>query len=148
VKHSPRRLARLFTDRIATTVAEVQRSDARWSPALKVALRRLWLDYRARAERGEGLPPISATGFRIFSQFEEDGIISFLLASLGDGPRLFLDIGAGDGVFASNCANLAINSGFHGVFIDADPALVKRGQAFYASHPTRRSTHRSSSVTA
>ena len=68
-------------------------------------------------------------------QFEEDGIALALLASLGDGSRLFVDIGAGDGVFASNCANLAINLGFHGVFIDANAALVERGRAFYAEHP-------------
>jgi hypothetical protein len=39
------------------------------------------------------------------------------------------------GVFASNCANLAINLGFHGLFIEADAALVERGRAFYAQHP-------------
>ena len=130
-----RRLAGLLADRIAAATAEQQRADARWSPAVKVALRKLWLDYHRRAARGDRLPPASATGFRIFSQFEEDGIITFLLASLGDGPALFLDIGAGDGVYASNCANLAINFGFHGVFIEADAALVARGQGFYAAHP-------------
>ena len=77
----------------------------------------------------------AATGFRIFSQFEEDGIALALLASLGAGPRVFVDIGAGDGVFASNCANLAINLGFHGLFIEADTALVERGREFYARHP-------------
>ena len=121
--------------RFAAESVERARSDARWSPALKVGLRQLWLYHADRASRGAAIGDASAAGFRIFSQFEEDGITLALLASLGDGPRLFVDIGAGDGVFASNCANLAINLGFHGLFIDGDAALVERGRAFYADHP-------------
>ena len=121
--------------RFAAESVERARADARWSPALKVGLRHLWMHYADRASRGEAFGDISAAGFRIFSQFEEDGIALALLASLGDGSRLFVDIGAGDGVFANNCANLAINLGFHGLFIDANAALVERGRAFYAEHP-------------
>jgi hypothetical protein len=121
--------------RFAAESVERARSDARWSPALKVGLRHLWWHYADSASRGAAIGDASAAGFRIFSQFEEDGITVALLASLGDGPRLFVDIGAGDGVFASNCANLAINLGFHGLFIDGNAALVERGRAFYAGHP-------------
>jgi len=121
--------------RLAAESVDRARADARWSPALKVGLRQLWLHHADRAARGEAIGDASASGFRIFSQFEEDGIALALLASLGDGPRRFVDIGAGDGVFASNCANLAINLGFHGLFIEANAALVERGRAFYADHP-------------
>ena len=129
------RLTAGLAKRFAAESAERARAEARWSPAVKVGLRQLWLHHAARAARGEALGDWPATGFRIFSQFEEDGIALALLASLGDGPRCFVDIGAGDGVFASNCANLAINVGFHGLFIEANPALVERGRAFYADHP-------------
>lgn len=129
------RLAEHLAGRFAAASLEQPRSEARWSPAVKVALRQLWLHHADRAARGVAMGDASATGFRIFSQFEEDGIALALLASLGDGPRVFVDIGAGDGVFASNCANLAINLGFHGLFIEADAALVERGRAFYAQHP-------------
>jgi hypothetical protein len=125
------RLARRF----AAESLDQARSEDRWSPAVKVSLRQLWLHYAERAARGAPIGDVSATGFRIFSQFEEDGITLALLASLGSGPRVFVDIGAGDGVFASNCANLAINLGFHGLFIEADAGLVDRGRAFYARHP-------------
>ena len=121
--------------RLAAATADRATGDGRWSPCVKVALRNRWLDYQGRVSRGESPPPLSTTGFRIFSQFEEDGIILALLASLGDGPRLFVDIGAGDGLYASNCANLAINFGFHGLFIERDAALVAQGQARYAKHP-------------
>jgi len=126
---------RRLLDRLTARIAADAQRQARWSPAVKVALRQLWLEHRSRAERGAPLPSIWTTGFRIFSQFDEDGIILFLLASLGDGPGLFVDIGAGDGVFASNCANLAINFGLHGACVEADAALVARGTRFYAEHP-------------
>ena len=109
------RLAEHLAGRFAAASLEQPRSEARWSPAVKVALRQLWLHHADRAARGVAMGDASATGFRIFSQFEEDGIALALLASLGDGPRVFVDIGAGDGVFASNCANLAINLGLHGL---------------------------------
>jgi len=130
------RIAAGFARRFAAESAERVRGDTCWSPAVKVGLRQLWRHYADRASSGMAIGDVSsAAGFRIFSQFEEDGIALALIASLGDGPRRFVDIGAGDGVFASNCANLAINLGFHGLFIDANAALVERGRAFYAKHP-------------
>jgi hypothetical protein len=129
------RLAGRLARRFAGESLEHTRSEARWSPAVKVSLRQLWLHHAERAARGVPPGDASAAGFRIFSQFEEDGIALALLSSLGNGPRVFVDIGAGDGVFASNCANLAINLGFHGLFIEADRSLVERGRAFYARHP-------------
>jgi hypothetical protein len=118
--------------RIARVVAD-QAADARWSPPTKVALRQLWQTYEQRSLMNQPLD-LATTGLRIFSQFEEDGIILALLASLGGGARTFVDIGAGDGVYASNCANLAINFGFHGLFVEADGSLVARGRTFYANH--------------
>jgi hypothetical protein len=47
----------------------------------------------------------------------------------------FVDIGGGDGLSGSNCANLAFNLGFHGLFIDGDGDRVRRGQDVYGSHP-------------
>ena len=55
--------------------------------------------------------------------------------SAGAGTRRFVDIGAGDGVVASNTANLALNLGFHGLFVDANESLVERGRRFYGRHP-------------
>lgn len=121
--------------RVAGVSAERQREDARWSPQVKVALRQLWLEHRARAAAGQPLPLAAETGLRVFSQFEEDGIVLFLLATLGASTNTFVDVGAGDGVFASNCANLAINFGFHGLLVDGSATLVERGKKFYGEHP-------------
>ncbi len=109
------------------------------APSVKIGLRSLQLAYRSTVTRGEPPPSIWDTGFRVFSEYDEDGVIHFLLSVVGTGSRRFVDIGAGDGVHASNCANLAFNLGFHGVFVEADEQSVANGKAMYGAHrDTRR----------
>jgi len=110
---------------------ERRRLDDRTSPATKIALRSLFLEYRRLAQ----LPSIWDTGFRVFSQFDEDGVMLFLLAAAGDGPRRVVDLGAGDGVHASNCANLLLNLGYDGLLVDSDAAKIDWARRFYARHP-------------
>lgn len=82
-----------------------------------------------------GRPPtLSETGFRCFSQFEEDGIILAIMATLGVQHGVFVDIGSGDGV-NSNCANLALNFGWRGTFFDGNENNIAKGRAFYSHHP-------------
>jgi hypothetical protein len=54
---------------------------------------------------------------------------------IGPRTRLFVDIGAGTGI-NSNCANLAIHHGWHGLFIDGNAENIERGKRFYSSHPS------------
>jgi len=117
--------------RMLDAAAERRRLDDRTSPATKIALRSLFLEYRRLAE----LPSIWDTGFRVFSQFDEDGVILFLLAAAGDGPRRVVDLGAGDGVNASNCANLLLNLGYDGLLVDGDAAKIEWARRFYVRHP-------------
>jgi hypothetical protein len=105
------------------------------SPATKIALRQLFLAHRTAVLEGRALPAVRDTGFRVFSQADEDGILLFLLAAAGVDSGRFVDIGAGDCVTASNCANLALNLGFHGVFVDAHEGRIAAGRRLYASHP-------------
>ena len=108
------------------------------SPAAKASLRQLLLTYGSAAREGGPLPPLRETGFRVFSEVDEDGIVLFLLAVVGIDRRRFIDIGAGDCITASNCANLALNLGFDGLFIDADREGIESGRRLYASHPDTR----------
>ena len=110
------------------------------SPATKAALRQLFGEYRAAIAASRPLPPVTETGFRVFSEVDEDGVILFLLAAAGLDRGRFVDIGAGDCVSASNCANLALNLGFHGLFVEADPERIEAGRRFYARRPDTR-TH-------
>jgi hypothetical protein len=108
------------------------------SPSTKAALRGLYAHYRSLAAQPEHLPRYSETGLRVFSQFDEDGIILFFLGVAGVERCRFVEIGAGDGMRASNCANLAFNLGFHGLFVEGDAASVERGRAVYGSHDDTR----------
>jgi hypothetical protein len=134
----PKALLRRPVDRVLDLADERRRLEEKTSPATKAALRRLAQDYRRAAETDAQLPSVWDTGLRVFSQFDEDGVILFLLAVDGFRTRRFVDLGAGDGVIASNCANLAFNLGYHGLFVDAREAEVDRGRRFYASHPDTR----------
>ncbi len=111
------------------------RLDAKTSPLVKSALRHLFFGYRAAVLSGGPLPSLRDAGLRIFSQFDEDGLILYLLAAAGIAKRRFIDIGAADALTGSNCANLAFNLGFHGLFIDGKPERIKRGRRVYERHP-------------
>ena len=134
----PKRLGRRAVERVLDLADERRRLDDRTSPATKIAQRALFLEYRRRVGAGEALPSVWETGFRVFSQFDEDGVVLFLLGAAGLGTRRFVDLGAGDGTTSSNCANLALNLGFHGVFVDARGREVERGRRFYSAHPDTR----------
>lgn len=109
--------------------------DPRTSPATKAALVALANDLRARARAGDpNLPKLRDNGLRVFSQFEEDGYLLYLAAVLEIETRTFVDIGAADGI-NSNCANLALNLGWHGLFLEGSEGKVAFGRAFYERHP-------------
>ncbi|MFM2134828.1 MAG: hypothetical protein RL021_228 [Bacteroidota bacterium] len=107
----------------------------KFTPAAQVPQRQLYLYYKEAARRGE-VPSLKDTGFKAFSQHEEDGLLLFIFAVIGETGKRFLEIGSNDGV-NSNCANLALNFGWHGVFIDADRTSVERGRRFYNRYPDR-----------
>jgi hypothetical protein len=125
-----RRLGRRFLD----AADERRRLDDCTSPGTKIAQRSLFLQHQQRIASGSP-PSVWDVGFRVFSQFDEDGVILFLLSAAGPGPRRVLDLGAGNGVHASNCANLLLNLGFGGVLVDGDRDKIAWGAHFYGGHP-------------
>lgn len=102
----------------------------RWSPDLQVAQRNIQQKYAAK----DTDLLIEQTGFRVFSQYEEDGKLLFCLSQIGMTCKTFIEIGADDGI-NSNSANLYFNFGFHGLFIDGNPKAVKRGKRFFSNYP-------------
>ena len=67
---------------------------------------------------------------KLFSNRNEDGIILKLITALNINNGFFIDIGSNDCI-NSNCANLAFNFNWNGVFIDADKSLLKIGERNY-----------------
>lgn len=102
----------------------------RWSPSLQVAQRDIQQKYAAKDTDLR----INQTGFRVFSQYEEDGKLLFCLSQIGMTNKTFIEIGADDGI-NSNSANLYFNFGFHGLFIDGNISAIKRGKRFFSKYP-------------
>jgi hypothetical protein len=70
-------VGKALVDRIAARI-EARLSaglDPRTTPAIKIGQLQLWHHYRAQIEAG-AMPKLCETGFRCFSQFEEDGLSS------------------------------------------------------------------------
>ncbi|HYD90620.1 MAG TPA: hypothetical protein VEA37_03920 [Flavobacterium sp.] len=105
----------------------------RLSPSTQIHQVQLYHYYRD-CKKNNSLPDFNDTGFKVFSQFEEDGKLLYIFALIGMGSKTFVDIGSNDGV-NSNCANLLIHFGWKGLFIDADKTVVNRGKHFYNKYP-------------
>jgi len=105
----------------------------RFSASTQITQRQLFNQYQVWKKEGK-LPAIADTGFRVFSQYEEDGKLLFILSIIGMQNKNFIEIGSDDGI-NSNCANLALNFGYTGLFLDGNPKAVKRGRKFYAKYP-------------
>jgi len=105
----------------------------RVSPQTQIQLRDTYLKHRENAKR-KYFPKLSETGFRVFSQFEEDGLLLYIFSLLGMPNKTFVEIGSDDGI-NSNCAMFAYHFSWRGLFIDGNKNAIKRGERFYAKYP-------------
>jgi hypothetical protein len=138
MRQAVERAAGRAVDRLVAAVERRRTIARQTAPAAKIAQRQLLGSYRSLVAQGAALPSVWDTGFRVFSQVDEDGVILFLLGAVGIGTARFVDIGGGDGLWASNSANLAFNLGFHGLIVDADAEQIARGRRMYQQHPDTR----------
>jgi len=106
---------------------------SRFQASTQIAQRSLFHQYQTSAKQNT-LPKLADTGFRVFSQFEEDGKLLFIFSVLGMLHKTFVEIGSDDGV-NSNSANLYFNFGWHGLFIDGNPKSINRGKKFFSKYP-------------
>ncbi|MGL2967015.1 hypothetical protein [Flavobacterium sp. XGLA_31] len=90
--------------------------------------------YYKDCQRNSVLPQFNETGFKVFSQFEEDGKLLYIFSLIGMGTKTFVDLGSNDCV-NSNCANLAVHFNWKGLFVDGDKKLLEIGQRFYKKTP-------------
>jgi hypothetical protein len=86
------------------------------APSVKQALidqeiRALLADLRERTPDNPAL-----SGFKVFSQVDEDGIIEHLFGRIGDGNRAFIELGCGNG--SENNTHYLALKGWKGVWVD------------------------------
>ena len=105
----------------------------RFDPAVQIGQRQLSFHYQELL-KNKTLPTLNSTGFRVFSQFEEDGMLLYIFSIIGMTQKKFIEIGSDDGV-NSNSANLYFNFGWQGLFIDGNPTSIKRGKKFFQKYP-------------
>lgn len=105
----------------------------RFIPSVQIGQRQLYHHYQELLKKKE-LPAISETGYRVFSQFEEDGKLLFIFSIIGMENKVFVEIGSDDGI-NSNSANLYFNFGWRGLFIDGNAKSIKRGRKFFSKYP-------------
>lgn len=88
--------------------------------------------FRQFRERATGEVTTSHRDYplRLFSNLDEDGIILWIMATLGIEKGVFVDIGSNDCI-NSNCANLALNFNWDGVFIDSQQSQLDIGKRNY-----------------
>ncbi|WP_342362354.1 hypothetical protein [Terrarubrum flagellatum] len=68
---------------------------------------------------------------QVYSQNFEDGIIQEIFRRIGTKDRFFVEIGVGDGL--ENNTRLLLETGWRGVWMEGDPALVRRIQKRFAA---------------
>ena len=126
---------RLFNRLFRSAVGELQLSNGTTFRAGEpVAQKMLMQQYRALAARGrEHLPAFGDVGFRIYSQFEEDGILLYLFSLIGTTNRRCVEICAGNGQECMT-TNLIVNHGWWGHLFDGDPANVANATRFFANN--------------
>ena len=78
----------------------------------------------------KSIPTNPNNELQLFSNLNEDGIILWVVATLGIKKGYFVDIGSNDCI-NSNCANLAFNFNWDGIFIDSDEKLLQIGKRNY-----------------
>jgi len=61
----------------------------------------------------------------IFSENGEDGIIEKIFSEIGTTSKICCELGAWDGIWASNCRNLIKNNNWKAVMIEGDPVRYK-----------------------
>ena len=104
----------------------------RFAPSVKKEQLELVQQYQQKLS-DNNLPNIHETGFKLYSQFEEDGILLYLFSLIGMTNKTFIEFGSDDGI-NSNSANLYYNHDFTGLFMDGNEKALSRGRFFFNKH--------------
>ncbi|HEY3375028.1 MAG TPA: hypothetical protein VGK02_08215 [Candidatus Aquicultor sp.] len=100
----------------------------------QAAQRRLYLHYKMLCENEQQLPKFQDTGFRVYSQTDEDGLLLYVFSLIGFTNKVLVDIACGT-PYGANTTNLICNWGFTGLLVEGSEENVETTRRFFASHP-------------
>jgi len=99
----------------------------------KIIQTQLLLQYQYLLNIKAPLPDFQDTGFRVYSQCDEDGLLLYLFSLVGTINKICIDIAYGS-PFGANTTNLICNWGWTGLLIEGNSELVKKSQEFFRQH--------------
>jgi hypothetical protein len=79
------------------------------------------------------MPTFRDVGFKVYSQFEEDGILLYIFSLIGSTNKRVVEICAGNGAECM-AANLIINHGWDALLFEGNKELADLGIKFFASN--------------
>lgn len=100
----------------------------------QVSQRQLFLYYQMLKNSKQKLPRFQDSGFRVFSQTDEDGVLLYIFSLIGFTNKMLVDIAFGV-PFGANTTNLIANWGFTGLLIEGDKRQAEVSRRFFAAHP-------------
>ena len=89
---------------------------------------------------------LAASGFRVFSQNDEDGLILRIFAHVGTTNRVVVEIGnncdgSDIGIPQNLSTNLIVHHGWHGILFEIDPKECDKLTYFFARNPATAHFH-------
>lgn len=79
------------------------------------------------------MPSLKDVGFRLYSQFEEDGMLLYIFSVIGSSNKRVIELCAGSGETCM-ASNLILNHGWEALLVDGDQENVDRGIQFFSKH--------------
>lgn len=99
----------------------------------QIAQTQLRLHYQFLRDQKMKLPEFRDTGFRVFSENDEDGLLLYIFSLIGTTNKQCLDV-AYAGPQGANTTNLICNWGWNGLLIESNAQGVETSNRFFAQH--------------
>jgi hypothetical protein len=119
---------------VITSILHEAMPDMGLTAYTQAAQRALWQQYQLRKALNIPLPQFSEVGFRVYSRFDEDGILLFLFAVLGLTNKVCVELAFGS-PHGANTTNLICNWGWRGLLIEGEESLAEQARTFFANQP-------------
>jgi hypothetical protein len=102
-----------------------------------IAQKQLLATWRAAPARVLGHRELQASGFRVFSQNDEDGVLLRIFGQIGTTNQYVIEIGSNCsdsdlGIPENLSTNLIVNHGWHGAIFEMDQTECERTRYFFA----------------
>lgn len=96
----------------------------------EVVQKNLMISYKLCSGSSQQMVALHETGFRIYSQHDEDGILLYIFSLIGTVNKKCVEVCAGNGM-ECNTANLIVNHRWTGLLMDGNKENIDKAKEFY-----------------